>query len=46
MSTETFVFPEAAGKPVGTERFNTRSQCFINQYGNILLPDAGGKLGR
>ena len=46
MSTETFVFPEAAGNPVGTERFKTRSQCFITQYGNCLLPEAGGKLGR
>jgi hypothetical protein len=37
------VFPEAAGKPVGTERFKTRSQCFINQNGSFLLPEAGGK---
>jgi hypothetical protein len=36
------VFPEAAGKPIDTERFKTRSQCFITQYGNFLLPEAGG----
>ena len=36
------MFPEAAGKPIDTERFKTRSQCFITQYGNFLLPEAGG----
>jgi hypothetical protein len=36
------VLPEAAGKPVGTERFKTRSQCCITQYGNCLLPEVGG----
>lgn len=25
------------------ERFKTRSQCFINQYGNFLFPEAGDK---
>lgn len=25
------------------KRFNIRSQCFVDQYGNFLLPEAGGK---
>ena len=37
------MLPEVAGKPVGTERFKTRSQCFITQYGSFLLPEAGSK---
>ena len=35
--------PGAGGHPVGTEQFKTRSQYFINQYGNFLLPEAGDK---
>ena len=31
------------GNPVGTEQFKTRSQFLNNQYGNLLLPEAGVK---
>ena len=34
------MLPEAGDKPVGTGQFKTRSQCFINQYGNFLVPEA------
>jgi hypothetical protein len=37
------LLPEAGGTQVGTERLKTRSQCFINQYGNFLLSETGSK---
>jgi hypothetical protein len=37
------LLPEAGDKPIDNERFKTRSQCFINQYGNVLFPEAGDK---
>jgi hypothetical protein len=39
------LLPEAGDKPVGTEQFKTRSQCFNNQYGNFLLPEEDGRQG-
>jgi hypothetical protein len=38
-----FLLPKADVKPVGAERFKTKSQCFINQNGNFLLPEEGSK---
>jgi hypothetical protein len=43
ISTETFCCLRRAVSLVGREQFKTRSKCFINQYGNFVLPEAGGK---
>jgi hypothetical protein len=43
ISTETFCCLMRAVSLVGREQFKTRSKCLINQYGNFVLPEAGGK---